>query len=187
MKKLKAYFWKEHEDAETGIAVIAHNSKEAKKIGSDWWGAEVGHDDYDWFINQRITWLKEAKLDGSESVGVIDDYKEGIKKGLYAWVDGEGECCEKCNEKLLIINQENGEPYSKRTCLWIKGLPNLQPTKIIKENIIQWVNGGSKKADGTPRSQAARASTFRDSKTKSKTFPGIAKAMAEQWGKHSHK
>lgn len=44
-------------------------------------------------------------------------------------------------------------------------------------------SGGSKKADGTHRSANARASTFRDSKTKSKTFPGIAKAMATQWSK----
>ena len=75
-----------------------------------------------------------------------------------------------------------GHNYSKKTCLWIKGLPNLKPTKIITENIIQWVNGGSKKADGTHRSTNARASTFRDSLTKSKTFQGIADAMAEQWG-----
>lgn len=75
-----------------------------------------------------------------------------------------------------------GHPYSKKTCLWIKGLPNLKHTEIITENIVQWVNGGSKKADGTSRSKNARASTFRDSKTKSKTFQGIADAMAEQWG-----
>ena len=56
------------------------------------------------------------------------------------------------------------------------------PTEIVSGDIIQWVNGGSKKADGTHRSKTARASTFRDSKTKSKTFIGIAKAMAEQWG-----
>lgn len=82
----------------------------------------------------------------------------------------------------IIQPYQFGEPYSKRTCLWLKGLPKLSPTNIITDNIIQWVNGGSKKADGTHRSKNARASTFRDSKTKSKTFKGIAKAMAEQWG-----
>ena len=82
----------------------------------------------------------------------------------------------------IIQPYQFGEPYTKRTCLWIKGLPNLKPTKIATENITQWVNGGSKKADGTSRSMAARAATFRDSKTKSKTFQGIANAMAEQWG-----
>lgn len=83
----------------------------------------------------------------------------------------------------IIQPYQFGHAYSKKTCLWIKGLPNLKPTEIITENIVQWVNGGSKKADGTSRSKNARASTFRDSKTKSKTFQGIADAMAEQWGR----
>lgn len=81
----------------------------------------------------------------------------------------------------IIQPYEFGHPYTKKTCLWLKGLPFLQPTKIITSGITQWVNGGSKKADGTSRSKAARAATFRDSLTKSKTFQGIAEAMAEQW------
>ena len=80
----------------------------------------------------------------------------------------------------VIQPYEYGEPYSKRTCLWLKGLPKLQPTNIV-EPICSWVSGGSKKADGSPRSNTGM--TFRDSKTKSKTFEGIAQAMAEQWGK----
>lgn len=79
----------------------------------------------------------------------------------------------------VIQPYEFGEPYSKRTCLWLKGLPKLKPTDIV-EPICSWVSGGSKKADGSPR--ANNGMTFRDSKTKSKTFPGIAKAMADQWG-----
>lgn len=79
----------------------------------------------------------------------------------------------------VIQPYEYGHPYSKRTCLWLKGLPKLQPTNIV-EPICSWVSGGAKKADGTPR--ANKGMTFRDSKTKSKTFEGIAKAMADQWG-----
>ena len=79
----------------------------------------------------------------------------------------------------VIQPYEYGHPYSKRTCLWLKGLPQLQPTNIV-EPICSWVSGGAKKADGSPRSN--KGMTFRDSKTKSKTFEGIAKAMAEQWG-----
>lgn len=73
---------------------------------------------------------------------------------------------------------EYGDPYSKKTCLWLKGLPHLSPTNIV-EPICSWVSGGSKKADGSPREN--KGTPFRDSKTRSKTFPGIAKAMAEQW------
>ena len=79
----------------------------------------------------------------------------------------------------VIQPYEYGEPYSKRTYLWIKGLPPLKPTNIVKP-ICSWVSGGSKKADGSARTN--KGMTFRDSKTKSKTFPGIAKAMADQWG-----
>lgn len=72
---------------------------------------------------------------------------------------------------------EYSHPYSKKTCLWLKGLPELTPTNIV-EPICSWVSGGSKDNHGNKRKNCGM--TFRDSKTKSKTFPGIAKAMAEQ-------
>lgn len=73
-----------------------------------------------------------------------------------------------------------GHPYSKKTCLWLKGLPPLEPTNIVKP-ICSWVSGGSKKADGTARTNCGMK--FRDSKRKSKTFQGIGDAMSIQWGK----
>ena len=76
---------------------------------------------------------------------------------------------------------EHGHPYSKKTCLWLKGVLPLRPTDVIsKENVISWVSGGSKKPDGTPRKQSG--TKIRDALRRSKTFQGIAKAMAEQWG-----
>lgn len=66
-----------------------------------------------------------------------------------------------------------GHPYSKKTCLWLKGLPKLQQTEIIPESEIQstkiagnWFNKGGKNRQ----------------KNRAKTFPGIAKEMAEQFG-----
>lgn len=74
---------------------------------------------------------------------------------------------------------EYGHPYSKRTCLWLKGLPKLQPTEIVREH-VPFVNGGSKKADGSARSKQGLA--YQTAGERSKTFEGIAKAMADQWG-----
>ena len=74
---------------------------------------------------------------------------------------------------------ENGHPYSKRTCLWLKGLPNIVPTKIINEH-DPYVHGGSKYANGEYRGFKNRVP--QDQKTRSCTFEGIARAMAEQWG-----
>lgn len=74
---------------------------------------------------------------------------------------------------------EYRHPYSKRTCLWLKGLPKLVPTKIMEYH-EPYVNGGCKDAHGNYRRFQGR--NERDSKTRAKTFPGIAAAMAEQWG-----
>lgn len=82
----------------------------------------------------------------------------------------------------IIQPYEFGHPYSKKTCLWLKNLPPLMPTDIITGNIVSWVSGGSKDSKGNKRKNCGM--TFRDSKTKSKTFEGIASAMAEQWGNY---
>jgi len=71
---------------------------------------------------------------------------------------------------------EFGHPYSKKTRLWLKGLPKLQPTEVITENITSWVSGGSKDNKGNTRKNLGVTHTARD---RSKTFEGIALAMAE--------
>ena len=82
----------------------------------------------------------------------------------------------------IIQPYEFGHPYSKKTCLWLKGLPKLMATDIV-EPVCSWVNGGSKKTDGSKRDN--QGTTFRCSKKRSKSFPGIARAMAEQWGRYA--
>ena len=63
-----------------------------------------------------------------------------------------------------------GEPWSKRTCLWLVGLPLLIPTNILKSH-EPWVN-----------TRGHTGHSGRNPKIRAKTFRGIAKAMAEQWG-----
>lgn len=69
-----------------------------------------------------------------------------------------------------------GHPFKKRTCLWLKGVAPLEPTELITENLVSWVSGGSKDKHGNPRK--TQATKFRDAKTRSKTFEGVALAMA---------
>lgn len=74
-----------------------------------------------------------------------------------------------------------GDPWKKRTCLWLRGLPNLVPTDLV-EPLVLWV-GSTSGRSGTGRVKSAYTlSSHRDSKMRSKTFPGIAFAMASQWG-----
>lgn len=72
-----------------------------------------------------------------------------------------------------------GHPYSKKTCLWLRGLPPLMASYIETE-FTPYVNGGCKDRNGNYRRAQGRRE--RDPKTRSKTFPGIAEAMAKQWG-----
>ena len=74
-----------------------------------------------------------------------------------------------------------GDAAEKRTCLWIKGLPNLHETNVVEPPKRVRYNSGKTMpkwyADALYLPKEERA------KVRSKTFPGIARAMAEQWGK----
>lgn len=84
-------------------------------------------------------------------------------------------------EKTQFIQPyQFGHPYTKKTYLWLKGLPNLEPTDIV-EPLGPYVCGNSE----IWKKQAAKGTVYgkeKSAKHRSKTFPGIAKAMAEQWG-----
>ena len=74
---------------------------------------------------------------------------------------------------------EYGEPWSKKTCLWLKGLPPLKPTEIVKDHRPFCVSGSYSRTHDPKYKGASRKGG--SAKSRSKTFPGIAKAMAEQW------
>lgn len=73
-----------------------------------------------------------------------------------------------------------GDPARKATCLWLKGLPKLTPTDMVEPVIIQYQNG--KGTDNPWHMDTMKLPPKERAKARSKTFPGIAKAMAEQWG-----
>ena len=70
-----------------------------------------------------------------------------------------------------------GDPFTKTTCLWLKGLPKLNPTNIVDKGARHITKSGKSLPEwyNLPPSEER-------AKLRSKTFPGIAKAMAEQWG-----
>lgn len=79
----------------------------------------------------------------------------------------------------IIQPYEYGHDASKKTCLWLKNLPPLMPTKIIEPKIV-----GNKKIWGnqTASGQNKLAPSKDRWKIRSETYQGIAEAMAQQWG-----
>lgn len=88
----------------------------------------------------------------------------------------------------IIQPFEFGDPCSKKTCLWLKGLPSLKPTRVLEKPEKGWNNhhickdgrnGGFVNYD-----ENGKVLSWNDPRTaiiRSKTYPGIAKAIAEQW------
>ena len=73
---------------------------------------------------------------------------------------------------------EHGHPYTKKTCFWLKGLKPLAPTNVVEPEAT-WCPSGS--YSGKHGDKHRGVFTKDRAKNRSKTFPGIAKAMAEQW------
>jgi hypothetical protein len=72
-----------------------------------------------------------------------------------------------------------GDDASKATCLWLKGLPLLTPTDRVPGRMV---NGKARWANQTDSGQNRLAPSSDRWKLRSATFPGIAAAMADQWG-----
>lgn len=75
-----------------------------------------------------------------------------------------------------------GDPARKATCLWLKGLPKLTPTDIVNPDIIHYKNGNG--TDNPWHMETMKLPPKKRAKERSKTFPGIAEAMAKQWGNY---
>lgn len=76
-----------------------------------------------------------------------------------------------------------GDSNNKPIALWLYGLPELIPTNIVEKDtdIVVWYDKyGNRKSC----SKWYNTDTKNHSKHRSKTFPGIARAMAEQWSKY---
>ncbi len=87
----------------------------------------------------------------------------------------------------IIQPWQFGDEAQKTTCLWIKGLPNLKHTKLVDHGKFYISPSGKKMPSwcSDPIGKDGKKigyNTDEIKKLRSKTFPGIAKAMAEQWG-----
>jgi hypothetical protein len=79
----------------------------------------------------------------------------------------------------IIQPYQFGEDASKATCLWLEGLPLLRPTAFVEPRVINGRNRWSNQTDSGQNKLAPSPDRW---KVRSRTFEGIAQAMASQWG-----
>ena len=90
----------------------------------------------------------------------------------------------------IIQPYQFGDPVKKSTCLWLKGLPKLVGTKNVEDEVKYYTtkNGTGKQSEWNARQLIINGKKYgyntpEFKKHRSKTFDGIAKAMAHQWTK----
>ena len=76
----------------------------------------------------------------------------------------------------IIQPWQFGDDASKNTCLWLRGLPQLEPTAVLCGD------RGTRRANQTASGQNRLGPSPTRKMERSRTYPGIAAAMAEQWG-----
>lgn len=151
------------------------------------WDLIIAHPPCTYLTNAGARWLYAGhKLD-------TDRYKKGLEGKAFFMALYNADCPKIAVENPIpsaifelppysqvIQPYEFGHPYSKKTCLWLKGLPKLEPTQIIREHVPYITSGTYSRTHDEKYKGASRKGG--SSKSRSKTFPGIAKAMAGQWG-----
>lgn len=148
------------------------------------WDMIIAHPPCTYFSTAGANWLFRG--------GVLNEerYQQGLKmKALFMSIYNAN--CDKIAIEnpvsmkiweLPLHTQEIqpwqfGHPFTKKTRLWLKGLPNLNPTHIV-EPTAKWVSCGNRSNREKQNQAVCKGYTNK----RSKTFPGIAKAMADQWG-----
>jgi hypothetical protein len=142
------------------------------------WDLIIAHPPCTHLSSSGARWFEQKRKDGRQQQGidffmlfttckcenVAIENPVGIMSTFYRTPD------------QIINPYEFGDPFEKRTCLWLKGLPLLKPTNMIEPPPRQVMSSGKTMPFWYSNCGGNRA------KARSKTFQGIADAMAQQWG-----
>ena len=147
------------------------------------WDLIIAHPPCTYFSTAGANWLfRGGKLDEER-------YKKGLEMKELFMAIYNADC-----EKIAIENPvvmkiwelpkhtqeiqpyQFGHPFTKKTRLWLKGLPELKPTEIV-EPVAKWVSCGNR----TNREKQNQAVCKACTNERAKTLEGVAKAMADQW------
>lgn len=146
-----------------------HIQKDVRSILDDDWDLIIAHPPCDHLAVSGARWFPEKRADGRQAEGirffmqmiqapcphVCVENPIGIMSTLYR------------KPAQIIQPWQFGHPETKATCLWLKGLPKLTPTNIVEGREARV----HKMAPGPNRW-----------KERSRTYEGVALAMASQWG-----
>ena len=170
-----------------GNCEFATMDGQAHKIAGKW-DLIIAHPPCTYLTVTGNRWFNEEKY-GEKARQRKADREQAIKFFMaFANADCEkiaienpvGIMSNKWRKPNQIINLwQFGDAFEKKTCLWLKGLPELTPTDIVEIPPRKKFDSG--KSMPSWYAEAWHLPKEERAKLRSKTFPGIAKAMASQW------
>ena len=153
----------------------------------DGWDLMIAHPPCDHLASSGARWFDQKRKDGRQQ-SAIDFFMKfvatatpricienpvGIMSNVYR----------KPNQ--YIQPYEYGHAETKKTCIWLKGLPLLVPTKIVDPDYMRRPDGTYYQGSSGKRYSRIHFMSGKQEerkKERSRTYPGIATAMADQWG-----
>lgn len=187
---LKILNWKDHGNNCGGICFTTMNG-EFHDIPK--WDLIIAHPPCTYLTNTGNRWFNIEKY-GEKAIKRLADREEAIRFFMkfvnadcdHIAIENPIGCMSTRYRKpeQIIQPYEYGDPERKSTCLWLKNLPKLVPTNIVEPKLITLPNG---KTMSKYHYETWKLSSKERAKVRSKTFPGIAKAIALQWSAYLEK
>ena len=158
-----------------------HYQGDVKNVLNQKWDLIIAHPPCTFLSNSGVTWLHKDRSRWKKMREGAEFFK------MFLNLDCKKICVEnpimhKYAKEIIGVNQSQviqpwmfGHMEQKATCLWLKGLPLLLPTKNVKEKMMKLPDNQRQRLHYLPPSKDRQ-------KLRSVTFQGIAHAMAEQWG-----
>lgn len=168
-----------------------HIQGDVLEILGDGWDMMIAHPPCQHLAVSGARWFKEKQADGRQQAGINFFMKiTAAPISKIAIENPIGIMSKKYRKPDQVIQPFYfGNSVQKATCLWLKNLPKLVPTNIVDRGLI-YVDPRGQKHGGEHVLRAKRAysplmllaKSEERWKIRSRTFQGIANAMAEQWG-----
>jgi hypothetical protein len=160
-------------------SVGSHYQGDVRKLLKQGWDLMIAHPPCTYLCSSGLHWNKRVPGRQKETDCALEFVRELLNAPIkkIALENPVGCISTKIRKPDQTIHPwQFGHPESKGTCLWLKGLPLLKPTNVLpKPTSGRWENQ-------TPSGQNKLGPSANRWAIRSKTYSGIAEAMAEQWG-----
>jgi hypothetical protein len=159
-----------------------HYQGDVRDIINDGWGLMIAHPPCTYLSVSGMHWTARGLRDSRLTEDALDFVKLLLNAPIprIALENPVSIISSKIRKPDQIIQPwQFGHDASKKTCLWLKGLPVLQPTQVVAPRMV---NGRKRWGNQTDSGQNKLAPSADRWKIRSATYQGIAAAMAAQWG-----